>query len=163
MNRFALQTIDEINQILCFLQIISTFQCQFFDKGVVQSLSAHIVLRPYHLQKVGNFLCDDIETAAQGIPVDKASILLIHSPEKIPEAAAAGFNAYFCGHTHGGQIGLPLIGTPFTNSRCQRRFTNGAFEYEGMQGYTHRGTGASSVAVRFRSPSEIVIHTLRKM
>jgi uncharacterized protein len=105
--------------------------------------------------------CDDLVAAAKRIPSTANNILLIHSPEKVKEAHAAGFQSYLCGHTHGGQIKLPLLGRPFTNARCKRALAFGEFEYKGMQGYTHNGTGASSVAARFGCPSEIVIHTLK--
>ena len=34
-------------------------------------------------------------------------IALVHSPEFAGEAAAAGYDLYLCGHTHGGQVCLP--------------------------------------------------------
>ncbi|MCM8532457.1 MAG: metallophosphoesterase [Lentisphaeraceae bacterium] len=107
------------------------------------------------------YRCDDIEKAVQGIPKEALKVLLIHSPEKVEEAQANGIDYYLCGHTHGGQISLPLIGRPFSNARCKRKFAFGEFEYKGMKGYTHNGTGASSVAARFGCPSEIVIFNLK--
>jgi uncharacterized protein len=106
------------------------------------------------------YCCDDLQAALDGIPDSAVKILLAHSPEKVKEAAAVGVDVYLCGHTHGGQIGLPFVGAPFKNARCSRKFAFGEFEYRGMQGYTHRGTGASSVAARFNCPSEIIIYTL---
>ena len=107
------------------------------------------------------YMCEDLQEALGQVPENSTKILLVHSPECVKEAAELNADLYLCGHTHGGQIGLPLIGKPFTNARCPRLFTSGEFEYKGMQGYTHNGTGASSVAARFNCPSEIVIHTLR--
>ena len=107
--------------------------------------------------------CEDLQAAAKGVPEDATRIILVHSPESIKEASDLNMDLYLCGHTHGGQIGFPLIGKPFINARCSRRFASGDFEYNGMQGYTHNGTGASSVAARFNCPSEVVIHTLKGM
>ena len=107
------------------------------------------------------FKCEDFSEAFKGVPGKDIKIVLVHSPECIKEAAEFKADLYLCGHTHGGQIGLPLIGKPFTNSRSPRKVASGEFEYNGMQGYTHNGTGASSVAARFNCPSEIVIHTLK--
>jgi hypothetical protein len=42
-----------------------------------------------------------------GIPSDKFSILLSHTPEIYRQAALADFNLLLSGHTHGGQICLP--------------------------------------------------------
>lgn len=108
------------------------------------------------------YKCEDLNEALKEVPEESISILLAHSPECIEEAAEKKANVYLCGHTHGGQIGFPVIGKPFTNARCQRKYSSGHFEYRGMQGYTHNGTGASSVAARFNCPSEIVIHTLKR-
>ena len=107
------------------------------------------------------YQCDDLEHALKDVPDDKLTILLAHSPECVKEAAEKKVDLYLCGHTHGGQIGLPVIGRPFTNARCSRAFAYGEFKYKSMKGYTHHGTGASSVAARFNCPSEIVIHTLQ--
>jgi len=109
------------------------------------------------------YMCEDLKEAMNEIPKEAKKILLVHSPESVQEASDLNADVYLCGHTHGGQIGFPVIGKPFINARCSRSFASGEFEYNGMQGYTHNGTGASSVAARFNCPSEIVIHTLRGM
>ena len=108
------------------------------------------------------YRCEDLGEAFKEIPESAVKVLLVHSPECVEEAAEKKADVYLCGHTHGGQIGLPVIGKPFTNARCKRKYSSGPFVYKEMQGYTHNGTGASSVAVRFNCPSEIVIHTLKR-
>lgn len=108
------------------------------------------------------YMCEDLDEAFIDIPEESASILLVHSPECVEEAVKKKADIYLCGHTHGGQIGLPIIGKPFTNARSKRKYSSGHFEYGGMQGYTHNGTGASSVPARFNCPSEVVIHTLKR-
>ena len=107
------------------------------------------------------YMCEDLKEALSQASEGALKILLVHSPECIKEASELNVDLYLCGHTHGGQIGFPVIGKPFINARCSRTFASGEFEYNGMQGYTHNGTGASSVPARFNCPSEIVIHTLR--
>ena len=62
--------------------------------------------------------CDDIPAAVHGIPETASKVLLVHSPERVREAQKVGFHAYLCGHTHGGQISLPVLGRPFSNARC---------------------------------------------
>ncbi|NQZ57431.1 MAG: metallophosphoesterase [Lentisphaeraceae bacterium] len=108
------------------------------------------------------YKCHDISAALQGVDQNDIKIFLVHSPEIVQEAADAGLDWYLCGHTHGGQIALPIVGAPFSNARCARKYAFGEFSCGNMQGYTHNGTGASSVAVRFACPSEVVIHTLNK-
>ena len=104
---------------------------------------------------------DNLELACRDIPAHGISLLLAHSPEIYMQAAHAGFDAMFCGHTHGGQIrlpgGLPLM----TNAKCPRRFCAGAWRHCALQGYTSLGTGSSVVDVRFNCPPEITLHELR--
>ena len=109
-----------------------------------------------------HYKTDDLTQALAGTPDKACRILLAHSPQAVPEAAAAGVSLYLCGHTHGGQIcrpdGQPLL----KRSRRQINKALGAWEYEGMPCYTSRGAGTSSIAVRFNCPPEITLHTLKK-
>ncbi|NOU36992.1 MAG: metallophosphoesterase [Kiritimatiellaceae bacterium] len=105
---------------------------------------------------------DNLDKALEGVPENGFKILLAHSPEIARKAAFAGINLYLCGHTHAGQIclpgGLPLL----TNSKCPHKLHSGLWRFEEMTGYTSRGAGTSSVAVRFNCPPEITVHTLRR-
>lgn len=89
-------------------------------------------------------------------------VALIHSPEFADVAAAAGYDLYLTGHTHGGQICLPG-GTPIiTNLSKYRRYGRGLWNHRGMTGYTSTGTGVSGLPVRFNCPGEIALITLRR-
>ncbi len=107
------------------------------------------------------FRVDNIEKAAHGLPNDRVSILLSHTPEIYRQAAHAGFDLLLCGHTHGGQICLPG-GYPVTlDSRCPRYMGSGPWQYQGMIGYTSAGSGTCIVSVRLNCPPEITLHRLR--
>lgn len=102
----------------------------------------------------------DLPRAMDGIRHCPVKILLAHSQELIPEAAAAGVDLYLCGHTHGGQICLPGGHAVITNTKLGRRFISGAWQEHAMQGYTSRGIGSSGLAVRYQCPPEVIIHHL---
>jgi len=103
---------------------------------------------------------DNLEKAADGIPLGAITILLSHSPEIFRHAAHAGFHLMLCGHTHGGQICLPG-GIPLTyNAKCPRSLGLGAWRWGEMQGYTSAGAGSCVVPVRFNCPPEITVHQL---
>lgn len=104
----------------------------------------------------------DFARALAGVPAAAFRVLLVHSPELLPEAAAHGFRLYLTGHTHGGQICLPGGFAPYMNIRCHPDLISGAWRYGAMQGYTSAGVGASGVFARFFCPPEIVIHTLAR-
>lgn len=102
----------------------------------------------------------DLGRAMAGVEPSATCILLVHSPEVIEEAEAAGVDLYLCGHTHGGQVclpgGIPIIG----NARAPRNKLSGRWRHGRMQGYTHRGTGCSGLPVRINCPPEITLHRL---
>jgi len=106
------------------------------------------------------FRTDDISRSLEQVPEDAFKVLLSHSPETYREAAAAGFDYFLCGHTHGGQICLPGGVPVITRSDSPRWCARGAWEWQGMSGYTTTGTGGCGAALRLNCPPEVVIHEL---
>ena len=106
------------------------------------------------------FRADNLEKAAEEIPVDVVSVLLAHSPEIYRHAAHAEFDVMLCGHTHGGQICLPGGLPLYLNASCPRRYCRGAWRYGRLHGYTSTGSGSSIVDVRLNCPPEITLHRL---
>jgi uncharacterized protein len=94
-------------------------------------------------------------------PASGLKTLLFHPPDIAPEADAAGFDLYLCGHTHGGQIRLPLLGAIFSSSHLGQRFIMGRYTLpQGMTLYTSRGVGLEGLGApraRFLCPPEIVL------
>lgn len=91
---------------------------------------------------------------------DTLNILLTHSPDLIPEAAESGIvDLYFCGHTHGGQVRLPLYGALITLAETGKRFEMGLYRVGGMAAYTNRGVGMEGGApkVRFLCRPELAL------
>lgn len=106
------------------------------------------------------FRLHDMASAHAAVADEPVKILLSHTPEVFSEAAAVGFDAFLCGHTHGGQICLPGGIALTLESRCPRSLGKGAWQYRGMLGYTSVGAGTSIVNVRLNCPPEVTIHTL---
>jgi uncharacterized protein len=102
----------------------------------------------------------DLYKPLGAIPDHHVKILMVHSPEIIPDAANAGVDYYLCGHTHGGQVCLPGNLPVWFNASCTKEFAVGPWRYRNMQGYTSRGTGSSGLAVRYYCPPEITLHKL---
>ena len=97
---------------------------------------------------------------ARRMPPNGLHLLLMHPPDIAPEANAAGFDLYLCGHTHGGQIRLPLIGAVFSSSHLGSRFIMGRYELGTTTLYTARGVGLEGLGApraRFLCPPEIVL------
>jgi predicted MPP superfamily phosphohydrolase len=91
------------------------------------------------------------------------TLLLYHSPDLMPEATEAGIDLYLCGHTHGGQIRLPLFGALITSSDFWKRYEMGRYEEGNTTLYVSRGLGMEGLGApraRFLAPPEIVLWTL---
>ena len=104
----------------------------------------------------------DLAHAFAGAPADGVRVLLSHSPALYTEAPAHHVNLFLAGHTHGGQICLPGGRMILTGLHCPHHYLRGAWRYQGVQGYTSRGTGACGVPLRFHCPAEITLHKLVK-
>jgi predicted MPP superfamily phosphohydrolase len=91
---------------------------------------------------------------ARGMPV-----LLAHDPRRLVEAAALDIPLVLSGHTHGGQIVLPGLGTP-----AARRFpvVAGAARRENTTIYVSRGIGTVYIPLRLNCPPELALLTLRR-
>lgn len=91
------------------------------------------------------------------------NILLHHSPDLAPAAARLCVDLQLSGHTHGGQVRLPLVGALFTGSLYGRFFQQGRMQLEHLTLYITRGLGlegAGAPRVRFLCPPEVTIWEL---
>ncbi len=92
------------------------------------------------------------------------TILLYHTPDLMPDAARAGVDLFLSGHTHGGQIRLPLIGALVTSSRFWKRYEMGRYVEKNTTLYVSRGIGLEGMGApraRFMCPPEIELIELR--
>jgi predicted MPP superfamily phosphohydrolase len=91
------------------------------------------------------------------------TLLLYHSPDLMPVASSLDVDLYLCGHTHGGQIRLPLFGALITSSDFWKRYEMGRYEENGTTLYVSRGLGMEGMGApraRFLAPPEIILWTL---
>lgn len=109
-----------------------------------------------------DYYCGDLDGTLAQVPNDAFTVLLTHSPQLYPAAAGRGIKLYLCGHTHAGQLRVPLVGAVKKNAPVPRRFVQGAWTYHGMQGYTTAGAGCSTLPIRFNCPPEVVLIQLRR-
>ncbi len=97
----------------------------------------------------------DLGRAMRGIPEDAATILLAHNPRLVTAAACRGIGLMLSGHTHGGQVNLPLLGTVYGRSPEQMRFKMGWDRLGATQIYVSRGIGTIVLPLRWRCPAEV--------
>lgn len=85
----------------------------------------------------------------------KSMILLSHNPDLFPDVPSF-VSLTLSGHTHGGQICLPILGGLFTPSVWEQRYNKGYIVEDGKHLFVTSGLGFS-LPIRFGNPPEIVI------
>ena len=95
--------------------------------------------------------------ASTGFFSDASSfrLLVVHRPD-LPAAAAAGFHLVVGGHTHGGQVRLPLLGLRRSNCRVHPSQSAGLFRHGEAQWLVNGGVhSCHEFRLRFRVPREV--------
>ena len=101
-----------------------------------------------------------LDRALEGLSEEGAAVLLAHEPDFADESAATGrFDLQLSGHSHGGQVGVPLLRYPFL-PKLSRQYPTGLYRVGDMFLYTNRGLGAHP-RFRFNCRPEITVFTLR--
>ena len=101
----------------------------------------------------------DAATAFAAVPEGAANLTLCHNPDAAEDLADAGAGTILAGHTHGGQVQVPLVGPPILPVRHRDRY-EGLHRVGAAWLYINRGLGWLR-KVRFGCRPEITILTLR--
>ena len=90
-------------------------------------------------------------------------LVLVHNPDTVPQALNTsmleGINLILCGHTHGGQIRIPLFGALVCSSCHWKKFEYGLYENRltGTRLLVSAGLGTTFIPRRYFCPPEIVV------
>ena len=98
----------------------------------------------------------ELALALPGLPL----LVLVHEPDIFPELGES-VSLTLAGHTHGGQVALPLLGRRIVPSRFGQRYAAGHIVEGGRHLFVSSGVGTSILPVRFGVPPEIALLTLR--
>lgn len=118
---------------------------------------------------VGDYTKDPVDfgqgltNALAGLPPEMPRLLLQHQPDAAEDprlTQGPRVDAIFSGHTHGGQIALPLIGPPVTLSRYGQKYARGLARGPVCPVVVSNGLGMSFLPIRIGVPPEIVHVTL---
>jgi hypothetical protein len=92
---------------------------------------------------------DNLAQAMRGVPRGDFCILLSHSPEIVRRLGNWDIDMVLAGHTHGGQVRLPLVGALWTPAGT-RGFLEGWFDVDpDVRLHVSRGLGWSVLPIRF--------------
>ncbi len=82
-------------------------------------------------------------------------IVLSHNPDSKELLRDYSWDLLLCGHTHGGQLSLPILGTPFAPVH-DHRYVYGLNQWNGRFIHTTKGIG-NRHGVRFNCRPEVAI------
>ncbi|OAI42301.1 hypothetical protein AYO40_00215 [Planctomycetaceae bacterium SCGC AG-212-D15] len=107
----------------------------------------------------------DYRGALGGLPVEMPRLLLSHNPDVAEETGLTRggerVDLMLSGHTHGGQVRLPFLGTPAVPSRYGLKYAQGLVQGPRCPVYICRGIGMSVLPIRFAVPPEIALLEIR--
>ncbi|MBN8844221.1 MAG: metallophosphoesterase [Sphingomonadales bacterium] len=95
-----------------------------------------------------------MDALGPGVPV-----IVSHSPDVVPDIPRR-VAAVFAGHTHCGQIRLPVVGALTYVSRYGSRFACGDITDKGQRLFVGAGLGTSVLPLRFNTPPDVWLVTL---
>jgi len=105
----------------------------------------------------------DLDNAIPEQP-DGPVLLMSHGPDFADDLLAHPrghlVDLMFSGHTHGGQVRIPLLG-PMQLPEGGRKYAEGLYRLDRLQLYVNRGIGAVGLPFRLNCPPEITLVTLQ--
>lgn len=104
----------------------------------------------------------DWRRALHGLSPRQPVVLLSHQPTVFDLDEARTASLILSGHTHGGQIALPVIGAPARFVTQHLKYASGLFKRGDAQLYVSRGTGVIGLPVRLGAKPEIAVLRLRQ-
>jgi predicted MPP superfamily phosphohydrolase len=133
--------------------------------GLLDNANTRLRRGDAELQLVGiddwTWVQADWARAFKGVDRARPSVLLSHQPNTIERPEAEGVSLILSGHTHGGQVSLPLVGAPARHID-EFKYLRGRYERDGRQLYVTRGTGVIGVPLRLGARPEIAVLRLRR-
>lgn len=104
----------------------------------------------------------DLARATRAIPDGTCRILLSHNPDVNEDITRLQehIDLVISGHTHGGQIVLPVVGFPYLFSPFGQKYRAGLVRDGERQSYISRGLGAYLAPIRLNCPPDVSILTL---
>jgi uncharacterized protein len=100
--------------------------------------------------------------ALSAVPEGEPLLLLTHDPDVFPRVPPR-VALTLAGHTHGGQLNVPLLRRRFIPSRHGARYRAGLIEEGGRRLYVSAGVGTTGIPARLFAPPEIAVLELRPL
>ncbi len=105
---------------------------------------------------------DNIEKAMEEVENNSPKILLAHSPEIFRKVKEKNIDLVLTGHTHGGQINIPLFSDLVLPLKYDKKYKSGLFKENSTYLYVNRGIGETLLPIRINAFPEVTLITLLK-
>jgi predicted MPP superfamily phosphohydrolase len=105
----------------------------------------------------------DLPLALKNVPNNHFNLLLSHAPDLAEAASQYPIHWQLSGHSHGGQVKLPIFGALIIPPFAQM-YPEGLYSIEGkypLTLYVNRGIGTTRLPFRFMAKPELTIITLK--
>jgi predicted MPP superfamily phosphohydrolase len=102
---------------------------------------------------------DDVKGAAGEIPEGTVRILLAHSPSIVERLGGIDVDLILVGHTHGGQVNLPVLRNQWLRDDASHRYPAGLYDLGASHLYVNRGIGTYYLPMRIGARPEITLFT----
>jgi predicted MPP superfamily phosphohydrolase len=141
------------------VRMIDNNRCFFGPDRIITTQESGLCLAG-----VGDLLEDrvDFRRALGGVDLKMPRMLLSHNPDaaEMIEAGDHRIDLMLSGHTHGGQVRLPIIGAPGVPSRFGEKYRHGMVQGPKCRVYISAGVGMSVAPFRLGVRPEINVITL---
>lgn len=104
-----------------------------------------------------------IDHILESIPDDECKIVLAHNPDSADTIMTSKADLVICGHTHGGQVNIPFLGSPVLPVKNKNYSYGLKYSKFNSPVFISRGTGWAIYPVRFNCYPEIAVLELRNM
>ncbi len=103
----------------------------------------------------------DLGKALEGTDPDAFTMVMIHEPDYADKAKQYPIDVQFSGHSHGGQVQIPLVGHIYTPAYAEK-YVEGNYRIgDRLQLYVSRGIGTTRLPYRFLCAPEITLFQLQ--
>jgi len=107
----------------------------------------------------------DVDRAFRDVEAGTPRLVLAHNPDTaeiyvLTQQDSPRVDLMISGHTHGGQVRVPFLGTPIVPSWYGQKYSGGLVEGPAFRVLISRGVGMSMLPVRVGVPPEISVITL---
>jgi predicted MPP superfamily phosphohydrolase len=106
---------------------------------------------------------NELESLISSVPDEGIKIVASHqaSDRLIEFSNNSGTDLLLSGHTHGGQVRIPVFFYPFTAVRVETPYVNGHWKLKDMLLNVNSGLGFTLSPVRYNAPAQVSVITLK--